>query len=135
MYALGGIFFVSFADLFRKLGSQLKDPFVANLLFQTGAFTTAIILYFLFSRKAPLHTNALYYALTGGVFISIFTAFSFKALEGIQGVSTVMPFMRIGGVILLTILGILLLKEKFTWNLFFGIILASTGMYLLFTNK
>lgn len=135
MYALGGIFFLSFADLFRKLGSQLKDPFIANLIFQTGALATAIVLYLLFSRKAVSNTSVIHYALIGGIFISIFTAFSFKALEGLQGISTVMPFMRIGGVILVALLGILILREKFTWNIFLGIMLASAGMYLLFTNK
>jgi uncharacterized membrane protein len=135
IYALGAIATGAISDLFRKLGSNLKDPFFSNVLFQGASFATALILYLLFSRKLEGNPHGMLYAAIGGILISIFTAFSFKALAEGPNVSTVIPVIRIGVVLLVVILGILLFKDKFTWNIFFGILLASSGVYLLFLNK
>src|SRR4051812_985918 len=96
IFALGAISTGAVSDLFRKLGSNLKDPFLSNLIFQVGSVTTAIILYLLFSRKIEGNSQGILYALIGGILISIFTTFSFKALAGGPGVSTVIPVIRIG---------------------------------------
>ena len=135
IFALGAIGAGAVSDLFRKLGSNLKDPFLSNLVFQVGALTTAIVLYLLFSRKMEGNPQGMTYALIGGILISIFTTFSFKALADGPGVSTVIPVIRIGVVLLVVILGILLFKDKLTWNIIVGILLASSGVYLLFLNK
>lgn len=134
IYALGAIVSLGIADFFRKLGA-LKDPFVSNLLFQGAGFATGIILFLLFSKKFEGSSQGMLYAIIGGIFISIFTAFSFKALTTGPGVSTVMPVMRVGGVILVAALGIILLREKLTWNIVIGMVLACTGLFLLFSNK
>jgi uncharacterized membrane protein len=126
---------VSLADIFRKLGSSLKDPLFSNLIFQTGAFITAIVIYFVFSRQPELNPRGILYAFIGGICLSIFTTFFFKALAIGPGVSTVSPVIRIGSVMLVALLGIFLLREKLTWNLIVGILFASTGVYLLFLNK
>lgn len=135
IFALGAIGAGAISDLFRKLGSNLKDPFLSNLVFQVGAVSTAVILYLLFSRKIEGNHQGILYALIGGILISIFTTLSFKALGDGPGVSTVMPVIRIGVVLLVVILGVLLFKDKPTWNIIVGTILASTGVYILFLNK
>lgn len=132
VYALGAISAVAVSDLFRKLGSNLKDPFLSNLIFQLGSITTALVMFLLFSRKLDLNSRGVVYALIGGVLISIFTTFSFKALETGPGVSTVIPVIRVGGVLLVSILGVLIFRDKVTWNLVVGILLAASGVYLIF---
>src|SRR5437762_6582958 len=133
IYSLFAIFAGAFSDLFRKLGSNLKDPFLSNLIFQAGSFTTAIILFLLFSRKVEGNPKGMMYAIIGGILISIFTMFSFRALSTGPGVSIVIPILRIGTVILVATLGILLFREKFTWQIFFGILFSVIGVYLLFS--
>src|SRR3989344_3558484 len=113
LYALGAISAVAASDIFRKLGSNLKDPFLSNLIFQAGSITTAIVMYLLFSRKLEGNPKGIVFALIGGVLISVFTTFTFKALS-LGPVSTVIPVIRVGGVIVVATLGILLLKEKWT---------------------
>jgi len=135
IFALGAIGSGAISDLFRKLGSNLKDPFFSNLIFQTGTFATAIILYLIFSRKTEGNHNGMLYAFIGGVLISIFTTFSFKALGDGPGVSTVIPVIRIGVVLLVAILGVLLFKDKLTWNIVVGVLLATAGVYILTLNK
>ncbi|HZE87441.1 MAG TPA: hypothetical protein VE090_04525, partial [Methylomirabilota bacterium] len=130
IFALGAIGAGAISDLFRKLGSNLKDPFLSNLLFQTGSLTTAIILYLIFSRKGVDSPQGIMYAIVGGILISIFTAFSFKALATGPGVSTVIPVIRIGVVLVVVVLGILLFKDKLTWYTLVGVSLATAGVYL-----
>lgn len=135
LYALGAISAVAVSDLFRKLGSNLKDPFLSNLIFQIGSITTAVILYLLFSRKFENNSHGVIFALIGGILISIFTTFSFKALELGPSVSTVIPVIRVGGVLLVAILGVLIFKDRITWSLVLGILLAISGVYLIFSGK
>ena len=135
IFALGAIGAGAISDLFRKLGSNLKDPFFSNVIFQGGSFAMALILYFLFSRKLEGNPHGMLYALIGGILISVFTTFSFKALADGPNVSTVIPVIRIGVVLLVVILGVLLFKDKLTWNIVFGILLATSGVYLLSLNK
>lgn len=135
IYALAAIGSGALADFFRKFGSAVKDPFLDNLVFQTAAFFTAILLYLFFSRKEVPQITIMTYVILGGICVSLFTTFFFKALSMGPGVSTVAPLVRAGGVITVALLGVLLLHEKITWQLVGGVILASTGIYLLFLNK
>lgn len=135
IFALGAIVTQAGSDIFRKLASSLKDPFFLNLVFQSGAFIMAIILYMSFSRKSFVNSQELTYAFIGGILISIFTTLFFKAIALGPGIATVSPAIRIGAVALVAIAGLIIFREKLTWNLVLGIIFASTGVYLLFLNK
>ncbi len=134
-YSLIAIGIVGISDLLRKLASGLKDPFFTNLVFQLSATTFAVITYFLFSRKIENNTKDIIFAVLGGITIAAFSLFSFKALSTGPGVSVVIPILRIGGITLVVLLGIILLKEKLSMNTIFGLIFSSIGIYLLFLNK
>ena len=96
----------------------------------------AVILWLLFSRKLDTgNAVGVLYALIGGFLVSLFTAFVFKALEIGPGVSTVMPVVGVGGVVLVAILGVLIFEEKLTWSLVAGVVLATGGVYLIFSGK
>lgn len=135
IYAIAAMIAAGSSDFFRKLGSNLADPFLANLFSQIGSLSMAVILFLLFSRKFENNPTGISYALLAGVLISISTALFFKSLTVGPGVSTVSPVIRVGGVVLIAVLGIILLHEKLTWHLIAGIILASIGIYLMFLNK
>lgn len=122
------------SDLFRKLGAEIKYPVFANFIFQLSSFSTAAIL-FLMEKKVDNHNNGILYAVIGGILISVFSILSFKALHDGPGVSVVMPALRIGGVSLVAILGIIILREKLTTHTFLGLIFSAIGIYLLFSNK
>ncbi len=134
-YAITAIGFIGVSDILRKLGSQLKDPFFTNLMFQIGSITATVICYVLFSRKVEVNSNGILLAVLGGVFVSLFSLFSFKTLEAGPGVSTVMPVLRIGGVALVAILGVVFLREKLSLQAFAGLFLSSIGIILLFMAK
>jgi uncharacterized membrane protein len=137
LFTIGAVTAGALADIFRKYGSVINDPFLNNLIFQAAAFITAFVLYILFSRKAvpESHNHVMTYIIIGGLFVSLFTTFFFKALTLGPGVSTVAPIVRAGGIITVAILGLILFHEKLTWNLAAGIVLATVGIYLMFLNK
>jgi uncharacterized membrane protein len=134
-YAIAAIGAGGLADFFRKFGSAVKDPFLDNLIFQAAAFISAIVLYMLFSRKAVPDGNVMTYVIAGGICISIFTTLFFKTLSIGPGVSVVAPIVRAGALILIAILGVVILHEKFTWHLIAGIALTSLGIYMMFLNQ
>jgi len=134
-YSLIAIGIVGISDIFRKLASNLKDPFFTNLVFQLSATTFTIITYFIFSRKVENNPKDIVFAILGGITIAAFSLFSFKALSTGPGASVVIPVLRIGGIALLVVLGIVVLKEKLSLQTFIGLIFSSIGIYLLFSNK
>lgn len=133
-YSLIAISLMGVSDLFRKLASGLNDPIFTNFVFQCAAFSISTVV-FLFTRKVDNNPKLIFYAIISGLLIAVFSMFSFKALSTGPGVSVVMPALRIGGVTLVAILGILILKEKLTIQTFFGLIFSTIGIYLLFSNK
>ncbi len=135
MYALIGIIVMAASDFFRKLASQLHDPFFTALIFQIGSITTTVILYLIFSRKIESNHTAVGYAFIGGVLVAIFTLFSFKALATGPGVSTVIPILRVGGIALVVVLGVLLLREKLTFMTTLGLALSLVGIYFMYVGK
>ncbi len=132
MIAIG---LMAVSDLFRKIASNLKDPLFANLVFQTSAWIIAVLLYLVFSRKIENNPKDIMSGIIGGATICIFTIISFKTLAIGPGVSVVMPALRIGGVTLVALLGIIILKEKLSIQSVAGMILSAVGIYLLFSNK
>src|SRR3989338_1316162 len=134
-YSLIAIGIVGISDIFRKLASNLKDPFFTNLVFQLSATTFTIITYFIFSRKVENNPKDIVFAILGGITIAAFSLFSFKALSTGPGASVVIPVLRIGGIALLFVFCIVVLKEKLSLQTFIGLIFSSIGIYLLFSNK
>lgn len=133
-YSLIAIAVVGVSDLFRKLASQLKDPFFTNLIFQLGTITAAILFYVLFSRKVEYNPKLMTFAFIGGFLISTFTLISFKALALGPGASTVIPILRIGGITLLVLLGVFFLKEQLSVQKLIGLGFSFLGLYLLFSK-
>lgn len=135
VYALAAIGAEAASDIFRKLTVAIRDPFFVNLIFQSGAFLMAVLLYLGFSRKSFPGSNEITYAFIGGLCISLFTVLFLKAFSLGPGIATVSPAIRLGVVVVVTVVGLFIFREKLTWNLIAGIILASTGVYLIFLNK
>lgn len=134
-YALIAIVVVGVSDVFRKLATNdLKNPIFINLVFQTGSYLMTLLM-FLSTRQIELNKRGIFYAFAGGVLVALFSTLSFKALSIGPGVSTVMPALRVGGITLVVLLGILLLKERLTVQTILGLVFSAIGIYLIFTNK
>jgi uncharacterized membrane protein len=133
-YSLAAIGVVGVSDLFRKFASQMKDPFFANVAFQIGSITAALVYFLLFSRKIEDNPKLTLFSFIGGFLISTFTLISFKALALGPGASTVIPVLRIGGITLLVLLGVFFLREQLSGAKIIGLGLSFMGLYLLFSK-
>ncbi len=94
-----------------------------------------VLFYAAFSRKVENNSRDIVFALIGGALVSIFSLFSFKALALGPGASTVMPILRIGGVALIAVLGVIFLREKLVPQAIVGLVFSFIGIYLLFSAK
>lgn len=134
-YSLIAILFLGFSDIFRKLASSISNSQFANLIFQCGAFVTSLLIFLTVDKTIINNPKSVIYAFIGGALIAVATLFSIKALATGQPVSLVMPTLRAGGVALVAVLGLLILRDKMTVQTVLGLIFSSIGIYLLFQNK
>lgn len=135
IYGLIAIWMIALSDLCRKLVSNLKDPVFANFVFQVGAFSTALLVFLFTGGVIEKKPKVIAFGLIGGCLIALFSLFTIKALKIGPSLSVVMPSIRIGGVALVALLGILILKEKLSFQVLLGLIFSAIGVYLLFTIK
>jgi uncharacterized membrane protein len=128
--ALIAVLFVGFSDIFRKFASVSRDPYFITLIFHFVAFITAYVLFFM-NRKYVIDSKEIAFASISGILIAVATVYSIKAMGNGPGVSTVMPIIRIGGLMITVVIGILILKEKVTVHLALGMLFSCIGIYLL----
>ena len=126
--------FLGVALFFFKLTTNTTHPFIGNLLaflpaflIQFSVFTYAKIRGFdlFFSQKGII------FALSGGIFIGIYSVFVFLALSKFEVFRT-MPIVYIGAILLTTILGALFLKEHISWVNILGMLAIFIGFFLIF---
>lgn len=129
-YAIIAIMFTAVSDMFRKLAAQELSPYFANVLFQFAAFSTGMTL-FLTHRKIDNNPRGILFAVIGGMLVAMFTFFSFRTLAIGPGVSVVMPVLRVGGVSLVAVLGVVVLKDSVSLIKIVGLIFAVTGIIML----
>jgi uncharacterized membrane protein len=135
LYGLGATFAIAMSDVYRKLSSNFTDPYLNNLVFQIGSIGMAIALWLFYSRKAEQDSLSVVYALAGGMFVSVFTALFFKALSMGPGISTVAPVVRIGGLVVVVLLGVFFLREKVTLGAGLGMSLAVAGLIIMSMSR
>ena len=67
----------------------------------------------------------------GGVSVGLYTAFLFLTLSRFEIIKA-LPFIYIGAIILSLLFGVIFLKEPFGWLNFLGMLLAFSGIVLMF---
>ncbi len=128
--ALIALLFAGFSDVFRKFASSSRDPYFITLIFHFTAFITAYILFYA-NRKYVIDSKEIAFASISGILIAVATVYSIRSMTAGPGVSTVMPIVRMGGMMIAVIIGIVVLKEKVTIHLLLGILFSCVGIYLL----
>lgn len=138
-FAFTTIIFYSLMDFFIKLSSDKIHSglggFIINLV------STVVLLVFLFYSK--LHGERVFetkpggilYSTLAGVAIGFATIFFLKMFATGTNLSVGVPLVRVGIVILASLLGIILLKEGFNLKYLTGFLLSLAGLYILITAK
>ena len=137
--ALATILFYSVFDLFVKLSSnKIHDGLGAFLINLISAFVVLIYLIFANFRGEKIFMikpGGLLFSTLAGIMISLASIFFLKMFATGTNLSVGVPLVRIGIVLIATILGLVVLKEGFNVRFLVGFFLAIFGLYILVTAR
>lgn len=137
-FALVTIIFYSLMDFFIKLSSDKIHSGLGGSII--NLVSTIVLLVFLFYSKLQgekvLETKpgGILYSTLAGISIGFATIFFLKMFATGTNLSVGVPLVRVGIVLLASVLGILFLKEAISFKYLIGFILAVIGLYLLITG-
>ena len=138
-FALATIIFYSLMDFFIKLSSDKIHAGLSGFIINLVA--TIVLLVFLFYSKfqgekvLATKPGGILYSTLAGVAIGLATIFFLKMFATGTNLSLGVPLVRMGIVLLASILGIVFLKEGVDLKYFAGFAFSLLGLYLLITSR
>jgi len=132
-YALLCSIVLASADFFVKLASNKISSSLGMLIYGATTFAIGLIwVSYLKITKQPLLITqpGLLYAIAVGVAFGTVTILLYLTFARVN-VSIGSPTIRVIGILIASLLGILLLHEPFTWRYLIGLILTVTGIALI----
>ncbi len=124
-------------DFFLKIAAGKVSNSVGVLLYGTCTFLTGLTWTLIQkSRGEPLFARPLGVAagLATGVSFGLATVALYGAFSRGAPVSVGSPFIRLGGLLAASLLGLTLLREPLTWRWVVGLAFAIMGVYLIVTR-
>jgi uncharacterized membrane protein len=132
-YALLCSIFLASADFFVKLASSRIASSMGMLVYGATTFIVGLIWvsYLRLTKQPLLFTQpGLLYSIAVGLAFSSVTILLYLTYARVN-VSIGSPTIRVTGILLASMLGILLLHEPFTWRYLIGLILTVAGVALV----
>jgi drug/metabolite transporter (DMT)-like permease len=132
-YALLCSIFLASADFFVKLASNKISSSMGMLVYGATTFTVGLtwVGYLKVTKQTLLITQqGLLYSLAVGIAFSVVTLLLYLTFAHIS-VSIGSPTIRVMGILIASMFGILLLHEPFTWRYLLGLILTVAGVALI----
>ncbi|HEU0292394.1 MAG TPA: EamA family transporter [Anaerolineales bacterium] len=132
-YALLCSIFLASADFFVKLASNKISSSMGMLVYGATTFTVGLtwVGYLKVTKQTLLITQqGLLYSLAVGIAFSVVTLLLYLTFARIS-VSIGSPTIRVMGILIASMFGILLLHEPFTWRYLLGLILTVAGVALI----
>ena len=132
-YALVCSIFLAAADFFVKLASNKISASLGMFIYGATTFLISLIwiAYVKFTGQTLLITKpGLLYSLAVGVAFTGVTLLLYVTFARVS-VSVGSPTIRVIGIVLASLLGILILREPFTWRYLLGVLLTIAGIALI----
>jgi len=132
-YALVCSIFLASADFFVKLASNKISASVGMFIYgiTTFAFGLAWVMYLKITGQSLLITWAGFlYSLAVGMAFSLVTMLLYLTFVQVS-VSLGSPTIRVMGIVMASLLGILILREPITWRYVLGVLLTIVGVALI----
>jgi uncharacterized membrane protein len=134
-FALLTVVFYSLFDLFVKLSSDKMNSyfnaFIINLLATLVLLVFVIFAYFQGEKLFVIKPGGWLFSILAGLAIGGASIFFVKMFAAGTNLSVGVPLVRIGMVVIGSILGIMLLKEGFSIKYILGVLLSLTGLFLV----
>jgi uncharacterized membrane protein len=138
LFASLTIVFYSLFDFFLKMSSDKIHAYWGGFIVNLVA--TIVMLVFVFYAKFhgekifEVKPNGVLFSIFAGISVGLVTVFFFKMFATGVNLSIGAPLVRVGMVVLASILGIVLLKEGINLRYVVGIFVSLLGLYLILTK-
>ena len=132
-YAFVCSIFLASADFFVKLASNKISSSMGMLMYGATTFTVGLIWvgYLKLTNQTLIITGpGLRYSIVVGLAFSVVTILLYLTFVRVS-VSVGSPTIRVMGILITSLFGILLLHEPFTWRYLLGLILTVAGVALI----
>ena len=136
-YALITALALACADFFVKLAAGRLSNSLGVLLYGSCTFLTGVVwVVWQWVRGVPQHaqTSGVLAALGVGVAFSGVTLGLYATFGAGAPISVGAPVIRLGGLMLASLAGIVLLQEPLTVRYVIGVVLVCSGIYLIITR-
>ena len=137
--ALFTIVFYSTFDLFVKLASGKINDNLGAAIMNITSFIVAIGWFLIRAQfggeTASVTRLGLTYSILAGIFVGLASIFFIRMFALGTNLSIGIPLVRVGMVVVGSLLGILILKEGFNVRYLLGFLLSALGLYLVMTAK
>ncbi len=136
-YALITALALAAADFFVKLAAGKLSNSLALLIYGSCAFLTGLgwVVWQKFNGATQFaQANGVWAALGVGVSFSIVTIGLYATFAAGAPISVASPVIRLGGLLLAGLAGVILLREPLTLRYTIGVALVLGGMYLVITR-
>jgi bacterial/archaeal transporter family protein len=132
-YALACSFFLAIADFFIKLASPKISASMGMFIYGATTFVVGLawVSYLKITGQPLLITRTgLLYAIAVGMAFSFVTILLYLTFARVS-VSLGSPTIRVLGIVIASLLGLLILREPFTWRYALGVLLTIVGVTLI----
>ena len=137
VYAVATAFALAAADFLVKLAAGKLSSSLAMLLYGICTFLIGLS-WVLWQRAHGVSQHAqpagILAAIGVGIAFSFVTLGLYATFEAGAPISVASPIIRLGGLLLVSLVGLTLLQEPLTWRYAMGMLLACGGIYLIITR-
>jgi transporter family protein len=136
-YAIGAAVALAAADFFIKVAAGKLSNSLALLLYGSCTFSLGLGWVLLDKlRGANIHAQTMgsLAAMGVGVAFSLVTVGLYITFSAGAPITLASPLVRLGGLLIASLAGFLLLHEPLTWRYVVGMVLAISGLYLIITR-
>ena len=136
-YAIGAAVALAAADFFIKIAAGKLSNSLGLLIYGSCTFIAGLSWVLLDKiRGVGLHAQTVgVVSATGvGVSFSLVTICLYLTFGAGAPISLGAPFIRLGGLIIVSLAGLFILHEPLTWRYAVGMVLAISGVFLIITR-
>jgi drug/metabolite transporter (DMT)-like permease len=136
-FAIGSAVALAAADILVKTGSSRLPHSWGLFLYGLGPFLLGLVWVLLrtdWQHFRPQQEPYVWVGLGVGVSFTCVTIGLYAAFKAGGPLSLVSPTVRIGGLVLASLVGLIVFREPLTWRYVIGLILACAGVYLIISR-
>ena len=134
VFAMGAAVAMAAADFLIKLASGKLSNSLAVMLYGAGAFVVGLV-WVIWQRLSGIELSAqpagVAAAVAVGLSFSMVTLGLYASFGAGAPISSASPVVRLGGLVLASLAGLILLKEPLSFRYVAGMLLAGSGIYLI----